>query len=737
MKQFFSRPFWPLYLLLAALFAAICVMGMLIHQWQQQQTSLQLQLLTNSASLLSIQPLQQNKPAELVITLRALQQHSALPIRTMAVFDQAQQVFASTSTAEPWLEQAAQSFDAEYNHLNDSGVELISTPIWADRSGVELNTLEDAALATAVTEREQSKSRTLPPPAVSSKQLGYLLIQLDPSHVSLLPVLLPMIVMFCLAALLVWRTSLNISKSQRLQIEAYARQLATDDTAAVAIDRLQPIASVWLEKKQQVNQQLDLLKEQFQSEMNHLIAREQSQQQTNTQLVVKQQQLLTQQQVLLQQLNSWQHFAESGKHQSLVSLQWQLNLLALYTRIQHADFMLQPDAILIPDWLLQLHREQFQPPHDDVQFIFEEDPQAYSFKLNVDPGLLANFIGILLKKCQQLLTEPEIIFSYSFVEAEGKQLHFNIKYVGQGFPTKWRQVLAGERSHNHDEELDAALCRCILQKLQGQLQIDSVDDLGTQLRISLPVSWQKNNVTKTFQSILLVDEKQCRLPLAKQSLMALGEQVHSCNAYLQLQETLQRRLVDLLVLMLPADPSQLEVSIVELKALSQRVQMQIFAPDQSVQHWQSLLDVEVFSMPLLIAKLASPQPPVLAQQQLLVVDDNPTNLSYVRAVLAMEGLRIDIAMTGEEAIKMASNNRYQLILMDIQLPDMPGTEVTKQIRQLRHHQQTIIMAFTAHALPDEIASFRLAGMDDVLIKPLDTRKISHILGRIKALDQIG
>ena len=84
---------------------------------------------------------------------------------------------------------------------------------------------------------------------------------------------------------------------------------------------------------------------------------------------------------------------------------------------------------------------------------------------------------------------------------------------------------------------------------------------------------------------------------------------------------------------------------------------------------------------------------------------------------------------------MASNNRYQLILMDIQLPDLPGTEVTKQIRQLRHHQQTIILAFTAHAMPDEIASFRLAGMDDVLIKPLDTKKIAHILGRIKALDQ--
>jgi CheY-like chemotaxis protein len=707
-----------------------------MHQWQQQQTALQIQLLTNSASLLSIQPLQQNKPAALVVTLRALQQHSALPIRTMAVFDQAQRVFASTNKAEPWLEQAAQSFDAEYSHLTDSGVALISTPIWADRAVTEPSEFANAANGSAVKGGGQAEPATLPPPAVSSKQLGYLLIQLETSHLSLLPVLLPMIMMFCLALFLVWRTSLNMSKSQRLQIEDYSRQLASDDISAVDIEQLQPITRVWLDKKQQLNQQLVLLKEEFQSELNQLITREHSLQQTNAQFLVKQQQLLTQQQLLLQQLRYWQHFAESGKHQRLDSLQWQLSLLALYTRIQHADFMLQPDAILLPDWLLQFHREQFQNSHTDVQFIFTEDPQAYAFKLNVDPVLLTNLIGILLRKCQQLLAEPEILFSYSFVEAAGKQLHFTIKYVGQGFPAKWRQVFAGDRSPNHYEELDAELCRCILQQLQGQLQIDSIDDLGTQLRISLPVSWQKSNVTKSFQSILLVDEKECRQPLVKQSLMALGEQVHSCNTYLQLQDTLPRRLVDLLVLMLPAEPSHLKITIAELIALKQRVQIQIFAPSSSVEHWQSLLGNDVHSMPLLIAKLTVPQPPILAQQQLLVVDDNPTNLSYVRAVLAMEGLRIDIAMTGEDAIKMASNNRYQLILMDIQLPDLPGTEVTKQIRQLRHHQHTIILAFTAHALPDEIARFRLAGMDDVLIKPLDTRKISHILGRIKALDQI-
>jgi CheY-like chemotaxis protein len=88
-------------------------------------------------------------------------------------------------------------------------------------------------------------------------------------------------------------------------------------------------------------------------------------------------------------------------------------------------------------------------------------------------------------------------------------------------------------------------------------------------------------------------------------------------------------------------------------------------------------------------------------------------------------------VTGQEALKLASNSRYQLILMDIQLPDLSGVEVTKRIRQLRHHQQTVILAFTGHALPEEAASFRLAGMDDVMIKPLDARKIAHILSKVR------
>jgi CheY-like chemotaxis protein len=726
MKQLFSRPFWPQMVLVVALIAAVLASSWLLQQWQRQQTLLQIQLLNNSASLLSVQPLLQNQPAALEVTLYALQQHSALPIRAMAVFDHSQRVFASTSKSESWLEQAAQSLDTEQAAFSDLGGQLISTSIWADRTSPNL----------ALVHQNPTKAGQTPAPAVSSRQLGYLLVLLDNTPTPVFKVLSPMFLLLLLAFGLIVLTIKQTKLWQRQQITLMTAQLQHDDLFATVKDPLMlPLVTVWQQRTQLMQQRADSLSQELQAKLQQLDVQLLLSQQNTTLLSAKQQQVGEQLQASLQQLDYWQQLAASAGQQMSKQLLHRIKILALYNRLHHADFMTQPDAVLLPEWLLDCYKEYLYEPESNNQFTFEEDPQAYAFKVNLDPALLAHLLGLLATMCRKLATEPEIIISYRLLELPHKQLKVNIKFVGRSFSARWLQVLAAGADKMQPEDLEAEVSYRILQKLQARLQIDSIDDVGTQLELLLPVSWQKTNTSKQFQSILLVDEKECRLPLAKQSLTALGEQVHCCHAYSQLQDTLQRRLVDLLVLVLPDEAAQLSVSIAELNGLLQRFQVQALASPVVVDYWKSLLSFPVSSMPLLIGQLAAPQPQLLAQQQLLVVDDNLTNLSYVRAVLALEGLRIDIAMTGDEAIKMAANNRYQLILMDIQLPDLPGTEVTKQIRQLRHHQQTVILAFTAHALPDEIASFRLAGMDDVLIKPLDTQKIAHILGRIKALDQ--
>lgn len=727
MKQLFSRPFWPLLILIAAFAVAITLSGWLLQQWQHQQTLLQIQLLNNSASLLAIQPLQQKQPAALEVTLQALQQHSALPIRAMAVFDQSQRVFASTSKDQSWLEQAAQSLDPEQSQFNAADIRLVSTPIWADRAlyvtaEQSANNPADRGLVTA--------------PAVSSRQLGYLLVLLDAPMTPALRVLSPLFGFMLLAVGLIWLGIRQILQRQRQQIYDLAQQLGQEHPgSAIAEPSLQPLQTAWLGKMQVLRQQAEVVKQEHLTQLSQLETQLQLSQQTSAQLSAKQLQVNAQLQASLKLLDYWRQVAADAERQQTFPLIRHMKLFALYTRLNNQEFMLQPDSVMLPDLMSHCYEEYIRLPDRHCQFLFEEDPQAYAFKVNLDPLLLAQLLGLLAGMCSQLATEPEILISYRLVEMPQKLLKVNLKFIGPGFPERWRQVLATGVDKMLAEDLEAEVCRSILQQLQGKLQIDSIADVGTQLEMVLPVSWQKTNATKRFQSILLVDEKECRLPLAKQSLSALGEQVHSCNSYRLLNDTLQRRLVDFLVLVLPEQPGQFPIPLSDLNVLQQRMQIQALTHPAAVDLWQQQLSFPVSAMPLLIAQLSKPASQQLKQQQLLVVDDNLTNLSYVKAVLALEGLRIDIAMTGEEAIKMAASNRYQLILMDIQLPDVPGTEVTKQIRQLRHHQQTVILAFTAHALPDEIAGFRLAGMDDVLIKPLDTQKIAHILGRIKALDQ--
>jgi len=719
MKQLLSRPFLPLMVFLVALAAAVVISSWFLKQWQQQQTSIQTQLLSHSASLLSVQPLLQNQPAALEVTLHALQQHSTLPIQAMAVFDQSQRLFASTNQSESWLEQAAQSFDHEHTALSDSAFQLISTPIWVDRTSANL------AIANQT-----------PAPAVTSRQLGYLLIMLDKSPTPLFRVLSPILILLVLSFGLIGITIQRMRHWQRQQIQQMAALLQQDELAQTGSNPLMlPLVTAWQQRIQWIQRQADAVTLELQTRLQQLDAQLLLSQQNTTVLSSKHQQVVGQLQKAQQQLHDWRQLEHYAAQQTPTQLLHRIKLLALYSKLSDAEFCLQPDAVLIPHWLQDCYQQHLEQPGASHQFLFAEDPQAFAFKVNLDPELLAHLLALLATMSRQLATEPEIIISYRLVELPQKQLRVNIKFVGRIFPVRWRQVLAAGVTDMQPEDLEAAVCYRILQKLQGELHIDSIEDVGTQFELMLPVSWQKTNASKLFQSILLVDEKECRLPLAKQGLTALGEQVHCCHAFSQLQDTLQRRLVDLLVLVLPDDPTKFDVSDEELSLLLQRYQVRVLASAAAVANWQTRLSFPVSTMPLLIGALSVPQPQLLAQQQLLVVDDNPTNLSYVRAVLALEGLRIDIAMTGEEAIRMAANNRYQLILMDIQLPDLPGTEVTKQIRQLRHHQRTVILAFTAHALADEIAGFRLAGMDDVLIKPLDTQKIAHILGRIKALDQ--
>lgn len=113
---------------------------------------------------------------------------------------------------------------------------------------------------------------------------------------------------------------------------------------------------------------------------------------------------------------------------------------------------------------------------------------------------------------------------------------------------------------------------------------------------------------------------------------------------------------------------------------------------------------------------------------ILVVDDNAANLLLASSLLKEYGLEVTQANSGKKAIERVLSKRPDLVLMDIQMPDMDGLEATRRIRSLGpQFEELPIIALTAHALPEEGDKFLHAGLNDLLTKPFDEQKLARII----------
>ena len=106
-------------------------------------------------------------------------------------------------------------------------------------------------------------------------------------------------------------------------------------------------------------------------------------------------------------------------------------------------------------------------------------------------------------------------------------------------------------------------------------------------------------------------------------------------------------------------------------------------------------------------------------RRVLLVDDEPINLEVARFLLSETGLLVDTAENGLEAVHLAGQHEYALVLMDVQMPKLDGLQATRQLRAQPSTRYLTILAMTANAFAEDKARCLEAGMDDYLIKPFD------------------
>jgi two-component system sensor histidine kinase/response regulator len=146
---------------------------------------------------------------------------------------------------------------------------------------------------------------------------------------------------------------------------------------------------------------------------------------------------------------------------------------------------------------------------------------------------------------------------------------------------------------------------------------------------------------------------------------------------------------------------------------------------------------------LVLSQATGPiEPPAPAQQQpredkgalrILLVDDSPDNRLLVQAYLKKSPYRMDMAENGEAAVEKFKSDRYDLVLMDIQMPVMDGYIATRTIREWESQsalKPTPIIALTAFALKDEMQKSLEAGCDAHLTKPIKKAILMEAITKI-------
>ena len=114
--------------------------------------------------------------------------------------------------------------------------------------------------------------------------------------------------------------------------------------------------------------------------------------------------------------------------------------------------------------------------------------------------------------------------------------------------------------------------------------------------------------------------------------------------------------------------------------------------------------------------------------KLLLIEDEPSVVSFIRRYLTEAGYDVSVALDGQSGLEMATDNTFQLIILDVMLPGMNGIAVCKQLR--KQQNATPILMLTALGSTENVVSGLDSGADDYLVKPF---KQAELLARIRSL----
>jgi len=306
--------------------------------------------------------------------------------------------------------------------------------------------------------------------------------------------------------------------------------------------------------------------------------------------------------------------------------------------------------------------------------------------------------------------------------------------------------------------LGLSISKALVEMMGGSISLESAEGAGSVFSFRLPCAAcaaarprEEENVSFSGLRALLVDDNPDSLEILGQNMTVWGFKTSSAGSAAEALEVLKRgEKFDLLIVdheMPGGDGEQFIASIsggaaagAKIIMLSSRAEAipESVKPAVAAFLTKPITRSGLFNAILRVfrprggADVAAAAPETARDHshlRLLVVEDNIDNQNLARLLLERAGYKVDIAVNGREALEKCAAFNYDLVFMDIQMPEMDGHEATFQLRKTEAYRKTPIIALTAHGLDSDIMKSLSLGMNAHITKPLKKKVLFEALDK--------